>query len=132
MRVFSSLLFIGYVLGTMGFHEDVRYFEMDDGSLINAAIYQLGPTSDADTISPPITVLLPGFMNGRRYWDTLLDVMEKSTLFVGHTIVSISLRGMGDSQYLNLTTHNDYLSNINDIFTILSRLGFESKKCIFI
>eukprot|EP01084_Bolivina_argentea_P097285 174908_1 len=109
-----------------------KFYEMPDGSLINAATYNMDKIQYLSPDSPPI-VLLHGFMNSRRYWDSLLSIMLNNTLFSNNPIITISLRGMGDSQYINLETPNNYMTNINDIFTVLSQIGInENVKCIFI
>ncbi len=119
-----------------GFAGNTKFYEMEDGSLIDAAIYNMRTLQQYKTNnndSPPPIVLIHGFMNSRRYWDSLLAEMLTSTLFLDNLIITISLRGMGDSQYINLTTINNYETNINDIFTILSQIGLpENTKCIFI
>lgn len=115
---------------------DIAYFEMADRSLIDVAMYNMQNIQsykDYHQDLPPPIVLLHGFMNSRRYWDSLLTIMLNNTLFSNNPIITISLRGMGDSQYINLDTNNSYQTNIEDIFEILSSIGIDDDiKCIFI
>eukprot|EP01084_Bolivina_argentea_P156050 271940_1 len=111
--------------------DKVIYIKTKDNSLIETAIYNANGLQ-YDKMIPIVFIHCLGCAKGR--WNTVLNEIystENTNIFETNPMITISLRGHGNSQYFNKSTVNNYQTNINDIITVLSEIGIHTP-CIFV
>ncbi|WP_339140236.1 alpha/beta fold hydrolase [Croceitalea sp. MTPC5] len=113
-KLAKRILMLGWLLSTGFSAAQTRYFESFDNVKI---------AYDIEGVGAPI-ILLHGFINSRKSWDQ--TPLKKDLLTEGYQVITIDLRGNGDSDKPQNDKAYQNDAEVKDIIALLEELAIEN------